>query len=63
MFGELNADNRINRGLWPPASTDLNSCDFIWEENQKNIVYSNNPHDLEALKTEYSWSSLQHSVM
>ncbi|PNF15704.1 hypothetical protein B7P43_G12455 [Cryptotermes secundus] len=51
VFGELNGDDRIvSKGLWPPRSPDLNPCDFYLWGKLKNVVYANNPHDLEALK-------------
>jgi hydrogenase maturation factor HypE len=30
--------------------TDPQSCDFYFWTKLKNVVYANNPHDLEALK-------------
>jgi hypothetical protein len=51
VFGELNGDDRIIiKGFWPPRSPDLNPCDFYLWGKLRNIVYANNPHDLEALK-------------
>jgi hypothetical protein len=39
----------LARGCWPPRSPDLNPCDFyLW--GKLDIVYANNPHNLEVLK-------------
>jgi hypothetical protein len=50
-FRELNGEDRIiSKGLWPPRFSDLNLCDFYLWGQLKNVVYANNPHDLETLK-------------
>jgi hypothetical protein len=46
VFAKLNVhDKIISKGLWPPSS-----CDFYLWRKLENVVYTNNPHDLEALK-------------
>jgi hypothetical protein len=48
VFEEFNGEDRIiSKGLWSP---DLNPCDFHLWGKLKSVVYTNNPHDLEALK-------------
>jgi hypothetical protein len=46
VFGE----RVISRGLWPPRSPDLNSCDFYLWGTLKENVYVNNPHSSEELQ-------------
>jgi hypothetical protein len=41
-------DRIISKGLWPPRSPDLSSCDFCMWGNSKG----NNPHTTEALQNE-----------
>jgi hypothetical protein len=36
--------------LWPAGSPDLNLCDFYLWGNEKDKVYSNNPHTLDEIK-------------
>jgi hypothetical protein len=51
QFGKTNGEDRIiNKSLWTPRSPDLNSCDFYLWEKLGSVVYTNNPHDLEAPK-------------
>jgi hypothetical protein len=51
VFREVNGEERIiSKGLWPPRSPDLNTCDIILWGKLESVVYANNPHDLEALQ-------------
>jgi hypothetical protein len=51
VLGELNADDRIiSKSLWPLRSTHLKPPDLRWRGKLQNVVYANNPHDLEVLK-------------
>ena len=47
MFTE---ERTISKGLWPPRSPDLSSCDFYLWGTLKQKVYANNPHNLDQLK-------------
>ena len=47
MFME---ERTISKGLWPPCSLDLSSCDFYLWGTLKQKVYANNPHNLDQLK-------------
>jgi hypothetical protein len=50
VFGEFNGEDRIiSKGLWSPRSPDLNPSDFHLWGKLKSVVYTNNPHYLEAL--------------
>jgi hypothetical protein len=51
VFGEINGEDRIiSKGLWPPRSPDLNTCDFYLWGKLRSVAYANNLHILEALK-------------
>ena len=47
MFTE---ERTISKGLWPPRSPDLSSCDFYLWGTLKQKIYANNPHNLDQLK-------------
>ena len=47
MFME---ERTISKGLWPPCSPDLSSCDFYFWGTLKQKFYANNPHNLVRLK-------------
>ena len=47
MFTE---ERTISKGLWPPRSPDLSSCDFYLWGTLKQKVYANNPDNLDQLK-------------
>ena len=47
MFTE---ERTISKGLWPPRSPDLSSCDFYLRGTSKQKVNANNPHNLDQLK-------------
>jgi hypothetical protein len=52
-FGEFNGgggDRIISKGLWPLRSPDLDLCDFYLSRKLKSVLYTNNPHDLQAIK-------------
>jgi hypothetical protein len=50
VLNKVFEDRLISRRLWPARSPDLNPCDFYLWGNQKDKVYSNNPHTLVELK-------------
>ena len=47
MFTE---EKTISKGLWPPRSPDLSSCNFYLWGTLKQKVHANNPHNLDQLK-------------
>ena len=47
---EFTEERTISKGLWPPHSLDLSSCDFYLWGTLKQKVYANNPHNLDQLK-------------
>jgi hypothetical protein len=44
---EVFSEQVISWGMWPPWSTDLNTCDFYLWGMLTEKVYTNNPHSLE----------------
>ena len=43
-------ERTFSKGLWPPRSPDLTTCDFYLWSSLKSKVYANNPRTLEDLK-------------
>ncbi|KAJ4432251.1 hypothetical protein ANN_20868, partial [Periplaneta americana] len=43
-------EGKVSKGLWPPRSPDLTTCDFYLWGRLKGKVYANNPRTLEDLK-------------
>jgi hypothetical protein len=43
-------ERTVTKGLWPPRSPDLSTCDFYLRGCLKGKVYANNPKTLEDLK-------------
>jgi hypothetical protein len=43
-------EKTVSKGLWPPRSPDLSTCDFFLWGYLKGVVYKTNPHTLEELK-------------
>lgn len=43
-------ERTVSKGLWPPRSPDLSSCDFYLWGNLKQKVYVNNPRTLAQLQ-------------
>jgi hypothetical protein len=43
-------ERTVSKGLWPPRSPDLSTCDFYLWGYMKGKVYETNPHTLDELK-------------
>jgi len=46
-------ERTVTKGLWPPRSPDLSTCDFHLWGNLKGKVYTINPKTLEDLKENF----------
>lgn len=40
----------VSKGLWPPRSPDLSTCEFYWYINLKGKVNRNHTNAIEDLK-------------
>ena len=43
-------ERTVSKGLWPPRSPDLSTCDFYLWGYLKGKVYEQNPHSIDELK-------------
>ncbi|GFG35962.1 hypothetical protein Cfor_02926, partial [Coptotermes formosanus] len=43
-------ERTVSKGLWPPRSPDLSTCDFYVWGYLKGKVYKSNPHTLDELR-------------
>lgn len=50
IYEVFSEERTVSKGLWPPRSPDLSTCDFYLWGSLKGKVYGSNPKTLEELK-------------